>query len=85
MSLCDSLARSIGGWSGATSGSSRYPRLDSGVCDFGRVASPRTGVSGFVLEGQNEGSESTELAEVRAIYCLVGRQKVPCRRARYDC
>src|SRR5260370_12145060 len=33
------------------------------------------GLSDFVPEGLNDGSNSTELAEVQAIYCLVSMQK----------
>ena len=37
-------------------------------CPFG-------GLSDFVPEGLNDGSDSTELAEVQAIYCLAPMQK----------
>ncbi len=44
-----------------------------------------TELSEFVPEGLNDRSDSTELAEVQAIYCLVSVQKgEPSRRERYD-
>jgi hypothetical protein len=38
---------------------------------MGGPVTPARGLSEFVPQGLNEGSDSTKLAEVQAIYCLV--------------